>query len=77
MVNINVLEAKDKITKIFMNVGVNKDEATRTQTYIIQLHTLKSLLKKTVRIRFIDFRNVADYQNRNYFRGEFDFSFRI
>ncbi len=56
---------------------VNKDEATRTQTYIIQLHTLKSLLKKTVRIRFIDFRNVADYQNRNYFRGEFDFSFRI
>ncbi|MDD5973248.1 MAG: Ldh family oxidoreductase, partial [Spirochaetales bacterium] len=28
MVNINVQEAKDKITKIFMNVGVNKDEAT-------------------------------------------------
>ena len=56
---------------------VNKDEATRTQTYIIQLHTLKSILKKTIRIRFIDFRNVADYQNRNYFRGEFDFSFRI
>lgn len=25
---------------------VNKDEATRTQTYIIQLHTLKSILKK-------------------------------
>ena len=29
MVNINVQEAKDKITKIFMNVGVNKDEATK------------------------------------------------
>lgn len=56
---------------------VNKDEATGMQTYIIQLHSMKSLLKKTIRIRFNNFRNVADYTNRNYFRGEFDFSFRI
>ena len=36
MVNINVQEAKDKITKIFMNVGVNKDEATIISQMLVE-----------------------------------------
>ena len=36
MVNINVQEAKDTITKIFMNVGVNKDEATIISQMLVE-----------------------------------------
>ena len=36
MVQISVKEAKEKITKIFMNVGVNEDEAAIIADMLVQ-----------------------------------------